>query len=102
MCWFDHNVGNFVTATLTLDLISFRSQKSPSADLCYSKIEDPGTGKWFLKETDEDGVFVKYEGSRLITRAKVVTGPVIRIEVPLKSKVLKERHTDSVLVSTDC
>lgn len=66
--------------------------------MLYPQIQYVGDEMWHLKKSDEDGIFVKYDGLRLKTSKGDLVGHVVKIEVPQqKSKLSKEK--DSVMVS---
>lgn len=60
-------------------------------------VEDPGNGSWYFKQTEEDGIFVKHNDSRLKSATGDLTGKVLNVEV-WPSSVSKSRNKDQDVV----
>ena len=56
--------------------------------------EPTGNGHWYFKNTEEDGIFVKYENCRLKSAAGELTGKVLNVDATKRSQ-----RDMSVLVS---
>ncbi|XP_028516386.1 uncharacterized protein LOC114575537, partial [Exaiptasia diaphana] len=68
-------------------------QMKKSAD---AKPQEVGDGPWFLKKSDEDGIFVKQNGTRMLSSNGQLLGKILNVSVQPKS-----RGGDSILVTCE-